>query len=123
MRFSRIVGLWLLPLLAAPAVGGAGWQPEPGAPVVAPAIRSAPDGDAPAVRPAEGIALRIVARAKDPRGPGGPPPGELPSRPQHIRTPDVRSTPVRLATWGTSWSAAAHGGPLIIYPTAPPLHG
>ena len=123
MRFLRLLWLGLFPLLTAPAVSRVEWASEPSAAVEHRAIRSAPDGEAPAIRQEAGIVLRIVARAKDPRGPGGPASGELPSRPQHICTPDVRAAPLRLATWETSWAAAAHGGPLIIYPTAPPLHG
>jgi hypothetical protein len=123
MRFLRLLWLGLFPLLTASAVSRVEWASEPSVGVEHRAIRSGPDGDAPAVRQEPGMALRIIARAKDPRGPAGPAPAELPSRSQRITTPEVRSTPVRLATLDSSWATAAHGGPLIIYPTAPPLHG
>ena len=122
MRFRTLLWLALFPPVAAWIAAGSGLQPESRAPKSALGAPGVPDAHD-AARPAAVVAMQIVARLSGHQGGGGP--GSIRPGPlsQSIRSLEVECTPVRLTALGKSHAAAAHGGPLIYFPTAPPVHG
>jgi hypothetical protein len=123
MRFRPLLWLALLPLLAASAARGLESRAEARAPLETFGISGVAETRDSAVRPAAGVAIQIVARQRSQHDAGGT--GSLRATPvaRRIASRVDECTAVRLATWRTSYATVAHGGPLIHFPTAPPLHG
>ena len=122
MRFRVAFWLALLPLLAASAVTRAEWQPPSHGSAASVSATRIPDADD-ALRSSPHIAAQIVSRSTVPHGVGGT--AGLRSGPpvQCVAARELDCALIRLATRRVSFATAAHGGPLIYYPTAPPLHG
>ena len=123
MRFRSLLWLALFPVLAASAATRVGLHPESRAPLGRLDASSASEHHDIALRPGSAAAMQVVARPRHAPGPAGP--GSLRTTPlaQGISSREVECTAVRLATWQTSHATVAHGGLLIYFPTAPPLHG
>ena len=121
MRLRTLLWLTLFPLVAVSAATRLGLQSESHAARAKVGATRAPDLQD-AVRPAALVAMQIVTRPSSHHGAGAA--GSIRPGPpsQGIRSREVECTPVRLAALATSHAVAAHG-PLIHFPTAPPIHG